>query len=70
LDARSYDIPCDGNSFFFFDTLFTICPWWDGPTVRSRIEVLLGGGRQEEVEAVVLGSSCTTRRVADELGRE
>jgi hypothetical protein len=41
LDARSYGIPCDGNSFFFFDTLFTICPWWDGPTVRSRIEVLL-----------------------------
>jgi Icc-related predicted phosphoesterase len=30
-------IPSDGDSFTFEDTLFTICPWWDGPVVRARI---------------------------------
>lgn len=41
LDARNYGVPCDGDSFFFSGTLFTICPWWDGPTVRSNINALL-----------------------------
>jgi Icc-related predicted phosphoesterase len=27
----------DGQSFECKDTLFTICPWWDGPVVRERI---------------------------------
>ena len=27
----------DGDSFLFEETLFTICPWWDGPIVRERI---------------------------------
>jgi Icc-related predicted phosphoesterase len=27
----------DGQSFAFEDTLFTVCPWWDGPVVRARI---------------------------------
>jgi hypothetical protein len=26
----------DGDSFVLGDTLFTICPWWDGPIVRAR----------------------------------
>lgn len=34
---RAGSILSDGDSFVRGDTLFTICPWWDGPTVRARI---------------------------------
>jgi Icc-related predicted phosphoesterase len=27
----------DGESFLLGDTLFTICPWWDGPITRTQI---------------------------------
>lgn len=27
----------DGDSVLIEETLFTICPWWDGPIVRERI---------------------------------
>jgi len=29
-----------GNAFFFFDNALSRYAWWDGPHVRSRIEVL------------------------------
>jgi hypothetical protein len=59
---------CNADSFFFFDTLFTICPWWVGPTVRSRIEALLAEDAKKRLKRWF--SSCTTRRVTDELGWE
>jgi hypothetical protein len=31
------NIPCDGDSVVIDDTLFTVCPWWDGPIVRQRL---------------------------------
>jgi Icc-related predicted phosphoesterase len=34
---RAHDIICDGDSFCLGDTLFTVCPWWDGPIVKQRI---------------------------------
>jgi Icc-related predicted phosphoesterase len=34
---RGHNIVCDGESFFHGDTLFTVCPWWDGPIVKQRI---------------------------------
>jgi Icc-related predicted phosphoesterase len=38
LDAlRKHNIVCDGESFLLDDTLFTVCPWWDGPIVKQRI---------------------------------
>jgi Icc-related predicted phosphoesterase len=37
-EARELGITCDGDSFAIGDTLFTICPWWDGPRVKARIE--------------------------------
>src|ERR1700724_2481757 len=39
LGAAAY--PATATRSFFSDTLFTICPWWDGPTVRGTIETLL-----------------------------
>ncbi|NVN87563.1 MAG: metallophosphoesterase [Rhodopseudomonas sp.] len=36
-EARELGIACDGDSLVIGDTLFTVCPWWDGPLVRERI---------------------------------
>jgi Icc-related predicted phosphoesterase len=36
-DFGSNGVPSDGQSFVFEDTLFTICPWWDGPLTREKI---------------------------------
>ena len=35
--AQNEGVPSDGESFVLDDTLFTICPWWDGPIVRAGI---------------------------------
>jgi Icc-related predicted phosphoesterase len=37
-EVRELGIVCDGDSLTIADTLFTICPWWDGPTVKQRID--------------------------------
>lgn len=37
-DVRELGVACDGDSLSIGDTLFTVCPWWDGPLVRQRIE--------------------------------
>jgi Icc-related predicted phosphoesterase len=37
LRYRSEGVPTDGDCFVIGDTLFTICPWWDGPIVREAI---------------------------------
>ncbi|GLR84004.1 metallophosphoesterase family protein [Bradyrhizobium iriomotense] len=36
-DVRQLGIACDGDSLGIGDTLFTVCPWWDGPMVKARI---------------------------------
>jgi Icc-related predicted phosphoesterase len=39
LDAvRSAALAVDGDSVVVDDTLFTLCPWWDGPHARARLE--------------------------------
>jgi Icc-related predicted phosphoesterase len=37
-EARQFGIACDGDNLTIGDTLFTVCPWWDGPLVRQRLE--------------------------------
>jgi Icc-related predicted phosphoesterase len=37
-DARRSGVPTDGDSISLHDTLITICPWWDGPLGRDRLE--------------------------------
>ena len=37
LNPRRDGVPSDGDSFVLGETLFTICPWWDGPIVRDAI---------------------------------
>jgi Icc-related predicted phosphoesterase len=47
-DARDIGVACDGDSVRIGDTLFTICPWWDGPLVKARLDSQLreASGRQ------------------------
>ena len=40
-------VPTDGQSFIFEDTLFTICPWWDGPLMRDRIASQLAAAAEK-----------------------
>ena len=35
--VRDLGIPTDGDCLSVNETLFTICPWWDGPYVREEI---------------------------------
>ncbi|HVJ74019.1 MAG TPA: metallophosphoesterase [Casimicrobiaceae bacterium] len=34
-------IAVDGDTLEVGDTLFTVCPWWDGPHARARLEQML-----------------------------
>ncbi|MCP3462346.1 metallophosphoesterase [Bradyrhizobium sp. CCGUVB23] len=36
-DVRELGIACDGDDLRIGDTLFTVCPWWDGPLAKARI---------------------------------
>jgi Icc-related predicted phosphoesterase len=36
-EVRELGIACDGDGLRIGDTLFTVCPWWDGPVVKARI---------------------------------
>ena len=37
-EVRELGVACDGDSLVVGDTLFTVCPWWDGPLVKQGIE--------------------------------
>ena len=48
LDAvRSAALAVDGDTVCIGDTLFTVCPWWDGPHARAGIERMLEGAAQQ-----------------------
>jgi Icc-related predicted phosphoesterase len=36
--VRETGVPTDGDSWTIDDTLFTICPWWDGPVGREAVD--------------------------------
>jgi Icc-related predicted phosphoesterase len=47
LDAvRSTTVAVDGDTVVVGDTLFTVCPWWDGPHARADVERMLEGASQ------------------------
>ncbi len=39
--SQNEGILSDGESFVLDETLFTICPWWDGPVARAGIAAQL-----------------------------
>ena len=68
-DVRALGIACDGDSLVIGDTLFTVCPWWDGPLVKQRLEDQL---REAATGGCGAGSGCITRRpqIRRQLGRQ
>jgi Icc-related predicted phosphoesterase len=48
--VRQLGVPTDGDCFEIGDTLFTICPWWDGPRSRDRVGAQLAhdAGKRRE----------------------
>jgi Icc-related predicted phosphoesterase len=40
-NARFLGVPTDGDSRLIGDTLFTMCPWWDGGKQQAKIGELL-----------------------------
>jgi len=46
--VREFGIVCDGDSVSIGDTLFTVCPWWDGPIVREKIDEQLRKAAAQE----------------------
>jgi Icc-related predicted phosphoesterase len=48
--VRSPRLHVDGDSLLLDGTLFTICPWWDGPNGRRELEVRLvaDAGREKQ----------------------
>jgi Icc-related predicted phosphoesterase len=43
-------ILCDGESIVIDDTLFTACPWWDGPVVKAAIAAQLAEASSKRTE--------------------
>jgi Icc-related predicted phosphoesterase len=35
--VRQLGVPTDGDCLMLGDTMFTICPWWDGPQAREAV---------------------------------
>lgn len=46
--ARSPGLHVDGDSLMVESSLFTICPWWDGPNGRHQLEERLVGDAERE----------------------
>src|SRR3954453_6873364 len=54
LDAiRSTVLAVDGDTVLIGDTLFTVCPWWDGPYARARVERMLDAAAAQRSAAWV-----------------
>jgi Icc-related predicted phosphoesterase len=49
-DIRELGIACDGDDLTIGGTHFTVCPWWDGPLVKSRIEAQLRDAAAERAQ--------------------
>lgn len=39
--ARGATLAVDGDTVAIGDTLFTVCPWWDGPHAQAKLERML-----------------------------
>ena len=44
--GQNEGVSSDGKSFVLDETLFTICPWWDGPVTRAASRRSLPGRAQ------------------------
>jgi Icc-related predicted phosphoesterase len=49
-DLGTQGVLSDWQSFVVEDTLFTVCPWWDGPEGRERLGALLAADARRRSE--------------------
>jgi Icc-related predicted phosphoesterase len=49
-EVRELGIACDGDDLTIGDTRFTVCPWWDGPLLRQRIDAQLGAAAAQRAK--------------------
>lgn len=47
LGARNKGVLSDGESLAIGDTLFTMCPWWDGPVSQAEVGAQLADAAKE-----------------------
>lgn len=45
--VRQFGVPSDGDRVEVGETTFTICPWWDGPVARERVDEQLARDARE-----------------------
>lgn len=45
-DVRKLGVVVDGDALVLDDTLYTVCPWWDGPQMRDRLTAQLAADAQ------------------------
>jgi predicted phosphodiesterase len=45
-EAHGAGVPTDGDALLVDDTLFTICPWWDGPAGRAALQTQLAAAAE------------------------
>src|SRR3954452_7147892 len=53
-EVRELGIACDGDSLTVGDTLFTVCPWWDGPLVKQRLVAQLAAAADRRAQGWIL----------------
>jgi Icc-related predicted phosphoesterase len=46
---RARGLAVDGDSVVLGDTLFSVCPWWDGPHARAGLEAMLDDAASRRV---------------------
>ena len=66
--AQREGVPSDGESIVLDDTLFTACPWWDGPIVKAGIARSSPRPRPAG-RALDLDPPCAAGQVSHQLGR-
>lgn len=48
--VRNFGTQTDGDCFVTDGTLFTICPWWDGPQTRAQVDAQLARDAEKPKE--------------------
>ena len=62
--------PATATALTIGDTLFTVCPWWDGPLVKGAPRHAAPRGGGTAAAAMDLGASRAAGEFTDELGRQ
>ena len=68
--ARQFGVPTDSDSLKVGSTLFTVCPWWDGPESCREIAPLFDRDNPVDKERWIWVYHAPAQCVPDVLGRQ